>query len=82
MRWLLLKTNRCPQCSKDFMKGLIVTPGGKIDDQGEMDMRDNMMHHPCGFMITESEYKRIVSEMVIKTIKQRPERSNYYKFYF
>ncbi len=68
MKWSNLKNNRCPECNKDFTKGLEITPGGRFKEDGELDMNDNMLHHPCGFMITESKYKEIISSQVIKNL--------------
>lgn len=68
MNWNILKNNRCPRCHGDFTKGLEVTPGGKIDDMISGDMSDSMMHHKCGFMITESRYREIVSSQIIKSL--------------
>ncbi len=58
MKWINLKNNICPQCNKDFMKGLVV----------ESNMRPTLFTHKCGFKITEKRYQEIVSEMVIKNI--------------
>lgn len=69
MKWFNLKNNRCPQCNKDFMKGLEVTEGGTIDAMEAGDMSDKMLIHPCGFMITETKYKQVVSGMVVESLK-------------
>ena len=59
MNWFNLKKNKCPQCNKDFMKGLVVRERIGID-------KIKLMLHPCGFSITEQKYKEIVSNMVTK----------------
>jgi transcription initiation factor TFIIIB Brf1 subunit/transcription initiation factor TFIIB len=51
MNWRDLKYNKCPQCGKDFTKGLNTT-------------RNKMMIHSCGFVIGESKYTKIVNAMV------------------
>lgn len=68
MKWYNLKTNRCPQCNKSFLKGLEVTAGGTLEAMESGDVSGKMMIHPCGFMITEQKYKEIVSGMVIKNL--------------
>ena len=60
MKWENLKKNKCPQCNKDFLKGLKTIPVS-----GEQ-----LMLHPCGFKITEQRYKEVVSSMVSKELKQ------------
>lgn len=68
LNWHKLKSNRCPKCNKDFVKGLEITEGGKIYHMIAGDMSDKMMHHPCGFMITESRYKEIVESQILKSL--------------
>lgn len=71
MNWKILKDNKCPRCHGDFIKGMIVTEGGKIDEMIAGDMTGKMLiHQPCSFMITEQRYKEIVSGIVEKEIKQ------------
>lgn len=54
MKWQNLKNNKCPQCNKNFLKGLKV----------ESNMQPALFIHPCGFQIREQRYKEIVSDMV------------------
>lgn len=70
MKWINLKNNKCPCCNKDFVKGLVVTSGGKIDDMVAGDLSGKMMIHPCGFMITEQRYKEIISSQVTKILNE------------
>ena len=70
MKWNNLKNNKCPQCNKDFMKGLET----KKINSSEMSALSNaggnitainvLMVHPCGFKITDQSYKEIVSNIV------------------
>lgn len=68
MKWFNLKQNKCPQCSKDFLKGLEITEGGTLEQMERGDMSGKMMMHPCGFMITEQRYKEVVASTIIKTL--------------
>ena len=52
MNWNNLAVNKCPQCNKDFMKGL-----------GRIGM---LMTHPCGFKINELKYTEIVNNIISK----------------
>lgn len=62
LKWGNLKKNKCPQCEKDFTKGLKVVLG-------------TLMTHTCGFGISEQRYKEIVSGMVEKQLSQRDENN-------
>lgn len=63
MNWQNLKKSKCPQCNKDFTRGLSV----------KSNMQAVMYTHNCGFKISEQRYKEIVSDMV----EQKLERQNY-----
>lgn len=59
MNWPNLKKNICPQCNKDFIKGLSV----------ESNMQPTTLTHSCGFRIREQRYKEIVAGMVEKGLQ-------------
>lgn len=61
MKWSNLKNNKCPQCNKDFTKGMLVTT--EEDFLGD-ELPRTIMSHPCGFKINEQRYKEIVSSQV------------------
>lgn len=76
MKWFNLKSNKCPQCNKDFMRGLETK---KIDSTqmsalsnlgGNISAINVLMIHPCGFKITDQRYREIVSEMTTKQLKE------------
>ncbi len=56
MNWNNLTKNKCPNCNKDFMKGLTVSKSTGV------------MHHPCGFMISERKYAEISSKITGKSL--------------
>lgn len=54
LNWQNLAKSKCPQCNKDFTRGLSV----------ESNMQATMYTHNCGFKISEQRYKEIVSNIV------------------
>lgn len=50
MKWSNLKENKCPKCNKDWVF--------------DLELRDGIMAHTCGFKIRESKYKEILSDRV------------------
>ena len=54
MKWENLKNNKCPQCFRDFTKGLTV----------ESNMQPTMFTHSCGFKISEKRFNEICQDMV------------------
>lgn len=76
MKWINLKNNKCPQCNKDFMKGL-ETHKIKSDQVsalsnagGNVTAINVLMVHPCGFKITDQKYKEIVSNMTNQQLEK------------
>lgn len=81
MKWFNLKSNKCPQCGKDFMKGLetkklnsaqmsaLSNTGGKVT------ATNVLMIHPCGFKITDQRYKEIVSDMTTNQLNSQAHSS-------
>jgi hypothetical protein len=63
MNWFNLKKNKCPQCNKDFTRGLTV----------ESNMQPTTLKHACGFKIREQKYKEIVSGMVERNLLKNQE---------
>lgn len=55
MKWINLKNNKCPQCNKDFMKGMAFV--------------NSTFYHPCGFRILETRYKEIVESIVVRGLR-------------
>lgn len=62
MKWINLKNNKCPQCNKDFMMGLV-----------SFHKETGLMIHKCGFKISEQRYKEIVSGMVENSLTMSQE---------
>lgn len=67
LKWDNLKINKCPQCNKDFMKGVTLS----FDHQ--------MMAHNCGFQIGQRRYKEIVNNMVTQSLKENEQTKREYK---
>lgn len=69
MKWSNLKKNKCPQCDKDFMIGLIRAPF----------INNPLLQHPCGFKIRERRYSQIVTSQVTKELEKQleEEQKNY-----
>lgn len=59
MKWFNLRRNMCPKCNKSFVNGL-------THDKATL-----MLHHNCGFSITEQKYQQIVSGMVNFDLEER-----------
>lgn len=55
MNWQNLRKNKCPQCNKDFVKGLTVVA--------------KMFFHECGFKISEEKFKEITTQMNDQDLK-------------
>lgn len=61
--WKLLLQNRCPKCHRDLAVGLEETEGGCIDEMEDGDMTDKMLHHSCGFMISQRKWNTLVTKL-------------------
>lgn len=60
MKWKLLKSNKCPQCSKN------------LDDYSN----NEYLKCPCGFLISWKRFKEIVGSMVEQDIEKFGESDN------
>lgn len=63
--WNNLKVNKCPECNKDFMRGLTTVP---VSGKG------NLLAHECGFKIFERTYSRIVNSQITQEIEDQLNR--------
>jgi len=53
LKWWNLKKNKCPKCNKDFTNVKV-----KVYEAMAI------LHHPCGFKISEQRFKEIASGQV------------------
>ena len=60
MNWYNLKKNKCPKCSKDFVKDLDVFENPVTIQR--------IFKHKCGFIISELRYSEIVTSQNNKTL--------------
>lgn len=61
MKWVNLKINKCPQCDKDFTRGM----------KTEKTKEGLLMLHKCGFKISEKRYKEIVNNLVESNLNHK-----------
>lgn len=74
MKWDNLKNNKCPDCNKDFTKGLIVIEGEwKNPETGIFEKKTFFIHKACGFKIREERYKEIVSSTISHQLNRESE---------
>lgn len=68
MKWSNLKENKCPQCDKDFTKGMLVTM--EEDFLGDTPA-EKFISHSCGFKIRESRYSQIVNSQITQDLEDK-----------
>lgn len=56
MNWQNLKINKCPKCDKSLISNFWTMYG--------------MIHHKCGFKISEKRYQQIVSSQVNEELEE------------
>lgn len=75
MNWYKLKNNICPQCGKDFTKGLKSREStDRIPVKGMLgaewkNVQVVTMSHSCGFRINEQKYNEVISDQVVRSFK-------------
>lgn len=66
MKWENLRKNKCPQCNKDFMKGLLVSESQSLVKSKGVDCYNHntsIFIHKCGFKISQNKFKELTIKM-------------------
>lgn len=79
MKWINLKNNKCPQCDKDFTKGMKVEAFKtykpivleSVNSSPVGPAIEKLLIHSCGFKIREKRYAQIVSQQVTADLERQ-----------
>lgn len=74
MKWKNLKRGMCPNCNKSLFNGMTITEGGTIEEMEQGIMSGKMIHHDCGFMISEHRFNSIVHGIIQSDLAKKNRR--------